>query len=107
MAFVSKRLQLLSQLSFRWYFVSCLLATFGSGLSYVTLSWLILQADNSVAAVSILMLCFWVPTILLGPFLGVIADRYSRKWLMVGGNAIRGIVLIFLVAILVTMSLPM
>ncbi|WP_104207475.1 MFS transporter [Coxiella endosymbiont of Rhipicephalus microplus] len=95
MAFVSKRLQLLSQLSFRWYFVSCLLATFGSGLSYVTLSWLILQVNNSVAAVAILMLCFWLPTVLLGPFLGVIVDGYSRKWLMIGGNAIRGIVLIF------------
>ena len=95
MAFVSKRLQLLSQPAFRWYFTSCLLATFGSGLIYVTLSWLVLQADNSVAAVSILMLCFWVPTVLLGPFLGVVADRYSHKWLTVGGNAIRGIALIF------------
>lgn len=94
MAVVS-RLQLLSQSSFRRYFVSCLLASFGSGLSYVTLSWLILQVDNSVSAVSILMLCFWMPTVLLGPFLGVIVDRYSRKYLMMGGNAIRGTVLIF------------
>lgn len=28
------------------------------------------------------------------PAVGVVADRYSRKWLIVGGNAIRGLVLI-------------
>ncbi|MFQ6275745.1 MFS transporter [Coxiella burnetii] len=94
MSYSSKRLQLLAQPSFRWYVTSCLLATLGSGLSYVALSWLILEVDDSLAAVSVAMLCFWVPTVFLGPLLGVVADRYSRKWLIVGGNAIRGLVLI-------------
>ncbi|MBW5802842.1 MFS transporter [Coxiella endosymbiont of Ornithodoros amblus] len=94
MSYSSKRLQLLAQPSFRRYVTSCLLATLGSGLSYVTLSWLILEVDDSLAAVSVAMLCFWVPTVFLGPLVGVVADRYSRKWLIIGGNAIRGFVLI-------------
>lgn len=89
-----KRLQLLAKPSFRWYAISCLLATLGGGLSYITMSWLILQADNSVSSIAALMLCFWVPMVLLGPLLGVVADRYSRKWLMVFANGLRAVILI-------------
>ena len=94
MVYSSKRLELLSQPSFCWYVTSCLLATLGAGLSYVTLSWLILEVDDSLPALSMAMLCFWTPTVFLGPFFGVVADCYSRKWLIVIGNAIRGLVLI-------------
>ncbi len=94
MSHFSKRLELLARPSFFWYVTSCLLSTFASGISYVTMSWLILQADNSVSAISLLMLCFWLPTIVLGPFFGVVADRYSRKWLIILGNALRGLVLV-------------
>ena len=94
MVYSRKRLALLSQSSFCWYVTSCLLATLGAGLSYVTLSWLILELDDSLPALSVAMLCFWIPTVFLGPFFGVIADRYSHKWLIISGNAIRGLVLI-------------
>ena len=90
----SRRLQLLAIPSFRWYVISCLLATFGGGLSYIAISWLILRIDDSVSAIAILMLCFWGPNVLLGPILGVIADRYSRKWLMVASNGIRALLLV-------------
>ncbi|WP_423063304.1 MFS transporter [Candidiatus Paracoxiella cheracis] len=92
---LGRRLQLLvHHPSFRWYAISCLLSTFGGGLSYVVMSWLILQADNSVSAVAILMLSFWVPMVLFGPLLGVVADRYSRKWIMIFSNGLRAIILI-------------
>ncbi|OGT50947.1 MAG: MFS transporter [Gammaproteobacteria bacterium RIFCSPHIGHO2_12_FULL_41_15] len=94
MSYFSKRLQLLTHAPIRWYLINCFLATVGGGLSYVTLSWLILQVDNSVAAVALLMLCFWVPNVVLGPWLGVIADRYSRKWLIVGAHVVRAGVLL-------------
>ncbi len=57
------------------------------------MSWLILQAHDSVAAIAILMFCFWLPIVFLGPLFGVVADRYSRKGLIIAGNALRGIVL--------------
>ena len=94
MFYFKKRFQLLALPSFRWYLINCLLGTFGGGLSYVAMSWLILQADNSVSAVAILMLCFWVPNVIFGPFLGVIADRYSRKWLIILANGVRAVTLI-------------
>ena len=89
----SRRLQLLAIPAFRWYVISCLLATFGGGLSYIAMSWLILKANDSVSAIAILMLCFWGPNVVLGPLLGVVADRYSRKWLMVASNGIRALLL--------------
>lgn len=90
----SKRLELLGIPAFRWFVMSCVLATFGGGLGYVAMTWLLLQSDNSVGAVAILMCCFWGPNILLGPFAGVIADRYSRKWITVISNGMRAILLI-------------
>ncbi|EKD92179.1 MAG: macrolide-efflux protein [uncultured bacterium] len=40
------------------------------------------------------MACFWGPNIILGPFMGVLADRISRKWIMIFSNFIRAIIFI-------------
>lgn len=64
---------------------------FGNGLIYIASTWLALQIHNSVSAVAILMLFFWVPYITFGPIGGVIADRYSRRSIMVFANCARGI----------------
>src|SRR3990167_31892 len=90
----SKRLELLAKPSFRWCLISCFLCTFGAGISYITMSWFILGVDNSIAAIAILMFCFWMPNVFLGPMLGVVADRYSRRGLIIVGNGLRGIILI-------------
>jgi DHA3 family macrolide efflux protein-like MFS transporter len=89
----SRRLQLLKDPSFAWYATGCFVLNFGSGLSFVAMTWLMLQADNSVAALAVMMLCFWLPSVFLGPFMGVLVDRYSRKWLLVFSNVFRGIAL--------------
>jgi MFS family permease len=88
------RLQLLANPSLRWFVISSLLTAFGAGVSYLALSWGILRVNNTVAAVAILMLCFWLPNVFFGPWLGVFADKYSRKWLIIGANGLRGVVLI-------------
>lgn len=91
---LGNRLSLLSKPSFCWFLLSTALTSIGSGLSYIALSWGILGLNDSVAAVSILMLCFWIPNIFFGPLLGVIADVWSRQWLLFSANSLRGLVLI-------------
>ena len=77
MSHFKKRLQLLSIPAFRWYVVGCFLATFGGGLSYIAIVWLALSAHNSINAVANLMICFWLPGVICGPFMGVIVDRHT------------------------------
>ncbi len=89
----SRRWQLLKNPSFAWYASGCFALNFGSGLSFVAMTWLMLQADNSVSALAIMMLCFWLPSVFLGPFMGVLVDRYSRKWLLIFSNIMRGVAL--------------
>lgn len=66
---------------------------FGNGLTYVVMTWLLLNHQSSVSAVAILMTCFWLPGIILGPFLGVLVDRWSRKHLMTLSNITRTLLL--------------
>lgn len=83
MSHLSKRLQLFRLQAFRWYVLSCFLINVGSGLLYINLTWLALDTFDSVESVAALMLSFWVPVVILGPIGGVIADRFSRKKLII------------------------
>ena len=80
--------------TFRCYLLSCALATTGGGLTYIALSWLALQDYNSVSSVAVSMLCFWLPGVLLGPFMGVVVDRVkSRNLLLIFSNWSRALAL--------------
>src|SRR3989338_7282880 len=93
MGYFHQRLQLFTNQPFRWYALSCILAAFANGLAYITSTWLALEFHDSVTAIAMLMLFFWVPYIVCSPFGGVLADRYSRKQIMVWANAARTLLL--------------
>jgi DHA3 family macrolide efflux protein-like MFS transporter len=95
MSYFTQRLALLKLPVFRNYLASCALATTGGGLTYIALIWLVLQDKNSVGSVAMVMLCFWLPGVILGPFMGVIVDRIqSRNLLLVFSNWTRALVLV-------------
>ncbi len=95
MTYLQKRLQLFSIPAFRWFMISSVLATFGAGLSYIAMTWLALHDNNSVSSVAILMISFWLPSVILGPFMGILVDSViSRHHLIAGSNLIRAVVLL-------------
>ena len=94
MSHFKARLQLFFLQPFRWYVIACAFAMFGNGLTYVVMTWLLLNHQNSVSAIAILMTCFWLPGVILGPFLGVLADRWDRKKLLIFANASRALILL-------------
>ncbi len=84
MSHFAQRFALFKDLSFCCFMISIISAAFGMGLSYVTTSWLVVQnapatQSATVFPVAILMICFWLPGAVFGPFMGVFVDRYSRK----------------------------
>lgn len=58
-------------------------------LALIGLKW-----DASPIAISIAMLCLAVPSIFIGSFAGVIADRVDRKYLMIAADVLRAVVVI-------------
>lgn len=75
--------------AFRTYFFSCTLAMFGNGLTYIIMIWVLMQFNTKVGSTVVLMTCFWLPNVLFSPFFGVLADRISRKRLLLITNGIR------------------
>ncbi|OGT41337.1 MAG: hypothetical protein A3F13_01365 [Gammaproteobacteria bacterium RIFCSPHIGHO2_12_FULL_40_19] len=94
MSHFRKRFALLKRPAFLAYVISFFSAAIGNGLGYIAMSWIVVTHYSSVTAMAILMACFWGPNILLGPFMGVLADRLPRKWLMFTSNLIRACVYI-------------
>lgn len=87
----SQRLALFKLQPFRWFIISCFLACVGSGIGYITLAWLVVSLRPGVFSVAVLMLCYWLPNALLGPLVGVLVDRVSRKTLVLISCAVRAV----------------
>ncbi|WP_160116166.1 MFS transporter [Legionella busanensis] len=85
--------RLLRQKSLRQYTLSCMLAMFGNGLTYIIMVWVLMHFDASVVSTAILMTCFWLPNVLFGCLCGVLADRWDKQYLLIAVNAARTICL--------------
>lgn len=80
-------------------FMGRLVSQLGDGIHYFALTWLILDLTGSGTALGTLLMISTLPTILLAPFAGVIADTVDRKLIIVGTDLIRGVIILFLAAV--------
>lgn len=67
----------------------------GSGMTAFALSVYAYQTTGSVSLVSVIAVASFLPTILLSPFGGVLADRYDRRLLMIIGDLFSGLGLLY------------
>ncbi len=72
--------------------VSCL----GDALYSLALGFWVLDKTGSSAIMGMLMAAVSIPRIILGPFAGVLVDRFDRKKLILLGDFIRGIGMLFI-----------
>lgn len=70
----------------------------GDAFLAIGLMWLALEMTGSPAVGGTILALGAIPK-LLGPLAGVIVDRVNKRWLMIGSNLIRGVVLIALFAL--------
>lgn len=94
MSHFQKRFALLKNPPFFAYMTGFLFAAIGNGLGYIAMSWIVVARHGGVTSMAILMACFWGPNVILGPIMGVLADRISRKWIMTLSNFIRALIFI-------------
>lgn len=95
MSHLQKRLQLLQYPPFFMYIIAFFAAAIGNGMGYIAISWIVVTYHTSVTVMAILMACFWAPTIIFGPLAGVLADRISRKKMILTSNFFRAAIFIF------------
>ena len=67
-------------------FIGQFISNIGSQFSYIALQFLIFDLTGEIAAMAILAIAEVIPMILIGPFAGVIIDRYDRKYIMALAN---------------------
>ena len=72
-----------------------LISGIGSGMTAFALPVYVYQATGSVSLVSVIAVASFLPTILLSPLGGVLADRYDRRLLMIIGDLFSGLGLLY------------
>lgn len=73
----------------RVFFAAVAQSSLGTGAAYVALLLIAYQRFHSPWAISLILLAEFVPAMLLGPLLGAVADRWSRRRCAVAADAVR------------------
>lgn len=72
------------------------ISAIGSGLTSFGLSVYIFQQTGKASSMALITLLAFLPSLLLGPIAGVLADRYDRRLLMVLGDSFSAVGLLFI-----------
>ena len=73
-----------------------LISNIGSGMTAFALSVYVYKKTGSVSYVSLITLLSFMPSIILSPIGGLLADRYDRRLLMIIGDLFSGLGLVYI-----------
>lgn len=77
----------LRERGFRWWFAGQITSTSGLMAQSVALSWWMLQKTGDAVWLSVLTICTWGPTLIVGVWAGAIVDRSDRRRLLLATQA--------------------
>jgi MFS family permease len=86
----------LSNRNYRRYFVGQSISLVGTWMQTVAQSWLVLELTGSGTDIGLVVALQTLPVLLLGPLGGVIADRMDKRHLMMGLQAMMGLLALVL-----------
>jgi len=95
-----------SRRDFRTLFTAVCISELGDSLNYIALMWLALERGGALGVVAV-RLADSIPALFFGLHGGVVADRVSRKKLLVGADLARGLVLVPVAVAGLSGSLPL
>src|SRR3954467_13904799 len=73
----------------RWFLLTYLQSSLGSGAAIVALFVLAYEREPSPWSITVVLLAYDLPPGLLGPFVGALVDRVSRRWCVIAADLIR------------------
>ncbi|AQP53171.1 MFS transporter [Vagococcus penaei] len=75
------------------------ISAIGSGLTSFGLGIYVYEQTNKASLMALVTLCGFIPMLILSPLAGVLADRYDRRLLMILGDSLSLIGLIYLLVV--------
>jgi DHA3 family macrolide efflux protein-like MFS transporter len=72
-------------------------STVGSALAQFALVWWLTIATGSATVLTTATLAALAPGVLLGPLAGAVVDRWNRKWVLMGGDAVVALAALWMV----------
>jgi len=88
--------------NYRLYYIGQIISTSGTFMQSVAQAWLVLKLTNSGTALGITSALQYVPILVLGPYGGVIADRFSKRRILYFTQSISGILALILGTLVAT-----
>lgn len=74
--------------NYRLYVIGQLFANIGGWMQRVAIDWLVLELTGNVALVGLTVTLQFAPTLLIGPWAGVISDRYRRQRILIATQTV-------------------
>jgi MFS family permease len=81
----------LHSVAFRWYFAGQVASASGTFVQQTAIAWLVLQLTGSAASLGLVLAAGGVPSLLLGPWGGTLADRIDRRRLLIITQSLYGL----------------
>lgn len=82
--------------NYRLYYIGQVISTSGTFMQSIAQSWLVLQLTGSGTALGLVAALQYVPVLFLSPYGGVIADRFSKRKLLLVTQSVFGILALVL-----------
>jgi MFS family permease len=92
----------LSNRNYRRYLTGQSISLIGTWMQTIAQSWLVLQLTGSGTALGLVVALQTLPTLVLGPYGGVIADRIDKRRLMIGLQSVMGVLALVLGLLTIT-----
>lgn len=90
-------LPVLSNLGFLLLWLGQLTSQLADRVFVYVLMIVMYQLTHSNLGVSLPLLAFGIPSVLISPFAGVFADKLDRKWIMVVSDVLRGLLILLII----------
>jgi MFS family permease len=88
--------------NYRLYYIGQIVSTSGTFMQTIAQAWLVLKLTNSGTALGIATALQYLPILILGPYGGVIADRFSKRKILYFTQSISGILALVLGVLVAT-----
>jgi MFS family permease len=82
--------------NFRLYYIGQIISTSGTFMQSIAQAWLVLKLTNSGTALGLTTALQYLPILVLGPYGGVIADRFSKRKILFFTQSISGVLALIL-----------
>src|SRR5512135_1954932 len=76
--------------NYRLYYLGQIISTSGTFMQSIAQDWLVLKLSNSGTALGAVTALQYLPILLLGPYGGLVADRFSKRKIIYATQSVAG-----------------